>query len=195
MKRDKENNLSSYFCIFDCDDIFHKDLVLLELLASLETGADAVGPGCPYGKYGVSSGNILRCKPEDTTEILKRISEDVFSYITYVGGRIESFACNLYAGNLLEQILSEGYLVKDWDTDGKIIKRSMDPRIDFVALDPLEDALTKAACIFLPEIPGREKYEIGKSGFISSPFFYKQNEQKALFYYMRHDGQMSGGLE
>lgn len=195
MKEDKENNLSPYFCIFDGDDISHKDLVLLELLASLEIGADAVGPGNPYGKCGVSSGNILRCKPEDSTEILKRISEDVYSYIIHTGNFINSFACNLYAGNLLEQILSKGYLVKDWNTDGKIIERLMNPKIDFVALDPVEEAISKAACIFLPEIPEKEKYKIiEKSSFISAPFFNIQNEQRTLFYYMRHDSQMSEQL-
>jgi len=198
MKKDEEENLSPYFFMFDGDDIIHKDLLLIELLALLETGADTASPGNYFGMYdkslkeNVSSGNILRCKVEDSQEILKRASREVDSILMLNDqGYFEEFAFNLFDRRVLEKTLSKNYV---FGYVGE--ERPINPNTDFVTLDPFKDAITKLVKVFLLNVPGQEKYQKAGKGSdpFSVPFFDKRNEQNTLFYYMQHNDSMQGQI-
>ncbi len=198
MKEDEKNNLSPYLFMFDSDDIMHKDLLLIELLSLLETGADAASPGDYFSVFDesfekkiVSSGNILRCKYEDSLEILKRASVDINEYFMREAHHFKEFAFNLFEGRVLERILSKDYVLCDWNG-----KRSINPEQDFVTLDPFRDALTKIVNVYLLDIPEEKKYQKTEKfgGPMSTPFYSKENKQNTLFYYMKHDDSLQGQM-
>lgn len=198
MKEDEKNNLSTYFCIFDGDDIFHKDFVLIALLALLETGADVVSPGNYFNMFPSeslkeisSSGNIVRCKLKDSPEILKRASKDVSECLITEATHFVEFSFNLFDGKVLEKVLS-----KDYKIGFGMYRKSIDPRIDFATLFPFQNALIKENNVFLLNVLGGQKYQTTEDCYdpTVAPFFDEQNEQNTLFYYMQHDDSLEGNV-
>jgi hypothetical protein len=194
MKEAKKSDLSPYLFMFDSDDIMHKDLLLMELLSLLETGADAASPGDYFGMNSdekASSGNILRCTYENSSEILERASLDIDKYFVTKAPHFEEFAFNLFDGIVLEKVMEEGY---KFGSDR--FKKPIYPEMDFATLTPFMDALTNIVNVYLLDIPEEEKYQKTEitCGPMSAPFFSKGNKQNTLFYYMQHDDSLQGQM-
>ena len=113
------------------------------------------------------------------------IDERLIDYCT----EFASYAFNLPDGKVLKRVLQEGYKL-GFDENA----RSINPERDFMTLEPFCSAVTKAIDVFLPDVPGRQKYQTTENCYDPrfAPFFNKENKQNTLFYYMQHDDSLEG---
>ncbi len=190
MNKAKKNNLMPFLFMMDSDDIMHKRLILMELLALLETGASTVGPGDFFGwashieKWGESSGNYLRFSGESQA-VFEIANSDVDEYLIRKDYNIEGCTFNLYSSRIVEKVVSDHNLDRD------LYLYTMDPFIDAAGG-------TNIIKIFLLSSVGGLEYqrtkeaEVENCGLLTAPFFDKQNKQNTLFFYRQHDDSLEG---